>query len=67
MNRSLAFVFMLVLSACSAQDEPLVLEEPVLDIAQDGVVVCSPDDEDGIGGTGCEPVARQALEHTFTE
>ncbi|MEM8803324.1 MAG: hypothetical protein AAGF55_12385 [Pseudomonadota bacterium] len=57
---------LLVLSACSAQQEP-VLEEPVIDIAQEDLAACSPDDEDGIGGTGCEPVARQALGQFFSD
>ena len=52
----------LLLSACAMQ-EVVILEEPML---EEDVVRASPTedcdlgDEDGIGGTGCEPVARDA-------
>lgn len=50
----------LVLSGCAVQDEPVILEEPIMEeeLAHEGTLGCETGDEDGIGGTGCEPVAR---------
>lgn len=67
MNRRFAFVFLIMLAACAQPEEPFILEEPIVDIARETAPVCDPNDEDGIGGTGCEPVARQASDPLLTE
>ncbi len=37
-------------------EEPMVMEEEVVRAAP--IADCKTGDDDGIGGTGCEPVAR---------
>lgn len=59
MMRRFSLLLLVILPACAHLEEPVVLEEPILDIARETAPVCDPNDEDGIGGTGCEPVARQ--------
>lgn len=66
MRHRITLFLLFALSACAMQQEAIVLEEPALDITQD-VIICTPDDEDGIGGTGCEPVARSSLDHVLTD
>lgn len=62
MTRCICLAFLLVLAAC-AQPEVPALDAPLeLDIATDMSPVCDPNDDDGIGGTGCEPVARHAYQ-----
>ena len=52
----------LLLVACAEQEELLMVEEPMVeeDIAAVPTNECDFGDDDGIGGTGCEPVARMA-------
>lgn len=54
---------LMLLTACAMQEE--VMEEPMMaeDIARVPVEGCDPGDDDGIGGTGCEPVARQGVDY----
>ena len=60
MIRRLSIALMCFALAACAQLEAPALEEPIVDeIAREGVPDCDTGDEDGIGGTGCEPVARQ--------
>lgn len=59
MRRTLPFALVLALSACALQEEVIVLEEPALDEERITALPTECDgDDDGIGGTGCEPVAR---------
>ncbi len=60
MTRAILLCF-LFLAACTHQEE-LVLEEPIIEeeLADIGPTDCPTGDDDGIGGTGCEPVARDA-------
>lgn len=50
---------LILLTACAMPED--IMEEPMMaeDIARAPVAPCDPGDDDGIGGTGCEPVARQ--------
>ena len=54
---------LMLLTACTMQEE--VMEKPVMeeDIARAPIAACESGDDDGIGGTGCEPVARQKMQY----
>lgn len=62
MIKRLGLLGFLALSACAMQDEVIMVEEPIVeeDIAAVPTDECDFGDDDGIGGTGCEPVARMA-------
>jgi len=56
---SLLIVFFVLLSACSVEEEVVILEEPMVEEpSRDAAssIDCESGDEDGIGGTGCDPV-----------
>lgn len=64
-KRSLLLVLAFALSACAMQEEiiaeePMVMEEVIAGVSP--VDRCGAEDDDGIGGTGCEPVARRLSE-----
>jgi hypothetical protein len=61
MIKHLGFLAVFALSACALQEELIVVEEPM--VQEDIAAVpteCDFGDDDGIGGTGCEPIARMA-------
>jgi hypothetical protein len=62
MIRVFAPLALVVLSACAMQEElveePVLMEEDIARVTPDED--CNMGDDDGIGGTGCEPVARMA-------
>lgn len=63
MIRRFAFLALLALTACAMQEEMVMVEEPIMEEDIAGVdtnLDCKVGDDDGIGGTGCEPVARRA-------
>ncbi len=62
MIKRLSLLGLLFLSACATQEELIGVEEPAMeeDIAAVATDECDFGDDDGIGGTGCEPVARMA-------
>ena len=54
---------LLSLAGCAMQEEMVMIEEPIMEEEVAGVEPdqdCKIGDDDGIGGTGCEPVARRA-------
>ncbi len=59
-HRILLILSFFALTACAVQEEPV--EEPMVmeEIAREGDLDCDFGDDDGIGGTGCEPVARNS-------
>ena len=64
-KRSLPLVLTILLSACAVQEEmiaeePMVMEDDIAGVSP--VDKCGAEDDDGIGGTGCEPVARRLSE-----
>lgn len=61
MIRRLGLLALFALTACGVQEE-LIMVEPMIeeDIAAVPTDACDSGDDDGIGGTGCEPVARMA-------
>ena len=64
-KRSLPLIIAFVLSACAVQEEMIAEEPMVIDDQLAGVSPidrCGAEDDDGIGGTGCEPVARRLSE-----
>ena len=63
MIRQIAILALLALTACAMQEELIMVEEPIMEEEVAGVSPdqdCKIGDDDGIGGTGCEPVARMA-------
>ncbi len=62
MNKGFALLTLLLLSACAMQEEMIMVEEPMMeeDVAAIPTDECETGDDDGIGGTGCQPVARMA-------
>ena len=59
-NRICLVLLVFLLSACALPEE-FVLEEPIIadEVANaEPIADCNSGDDDGIGGTGCEPVAR---------
>ncbi|NNE86446.1 MAG: hypothetical protein HKN27_00085 [Silicimonas sp.] len=65
MINRLATLALLTLTACAMQEEMIMVEEPMIveeDIARMPNDECEFGDDDGIGGTGCEPVARRLTE-----
>ncbi|MEO9823810.1 MAG: hypothetical protein ABJF50_05235 [Paracoccaceae bacterium] len=64
MIRRIGFLALFALSACAVQEEVIMAEEPMIeeDLAAVRSDECDIGDDDGIGGTGCEPVARRSTE-----
>lgn len=64
MIKRLSFLAVFALSACAVQEEMIIVEEPLTeeDMAAIPTDECDLGDDDGIGGTGCEPVARRLSE-----
>ena len=60
MIKRLGFVAVFALSACAMQEEIMVAEPMVEEDIAAVPTDCDYGDDDGIGGTGCEPVARMA-------
>jgi len=63
MTRLFALLALFALTACAMQEEMVMVEEPIMEEEIAGVETdqdCKIGDDDGIGGTGCEPVARRA-------
>ena len=62
MIKRLGLLSFFFLTACAMQEELIMIEEPMVeeDIAAMPTDACDFGDDDGIGGTGCEPVARMA-------
>lgn len=64
MIKRLGFLALFALSACAVQEEVIMVKEPMVeeDLAARQTDECDFGDDDGIGGTGCEPVARRSTE-----
>lgn len=62
MIKRLGFLALFALSACAMQDEAILEEPMVEDLASAASDECDFGDDDGIGGTGCQPVARRSTE-----
>lgn len=62
MIKRLGFLAYFALSACAVQDEIVMIEEPMIEEDLAAVKTDECGDDDGIGGTGCEPVARRSTE-----
>jgi len=59
LRQLLGTAFCLVLLAgCAAEEEEVILTEPMADAVMEerAVLPCETGDGDGIGGTGCEPL-----------
>ncbi|NNE80791.1 MAG: hypothetical protein HKN18_11025 [Silicimonas sp.] len=57
--KSVILVCFLALSACAAEEQEVILTEPrpMEDAAAaEAVLPCETGDDDGIGGTGCQPL-----------
>lgn len=62
MMKRVSLLALFALSACSLQEE-VIMEEPMVeDLAAMPNDECDFGDDDGIGGTGCQPVARRSTE-----
>ena len=58
MKHRLGMLLVLGMLAACAVEEELILIEPVMEepmVAPEAVDPCDAGDDDGIGGTGCEP------------
>ena len=64
MIRRIGVFALFALTACAMQDEMIMVEEPMIeeDLAAAPTDECDFGDDDGIGGTGCQPVARRSTE-----
>jgi len=54
-----ALLFVAALAGCAAEEQEIILAEPsrATDVMEAAPVLpCEPGDDDGIGGTGCEPL-----------
>ena len=54
LRAGLAVMTVIFVTGCALDEDPVPSEEPMMEAAP--VAPCENGDEDGIGGTGCEPL-----------